>query len=246
MENVLGVDGVFTIINGTEPKAANPLKEPEEKDAESEYRYTRLHQDYLDHLNKWNEKNIRACSRMKLAYKDNTLVEMKNMNSAKKMWEKLAKFNQSDKSILRTALRQLSRASLSDHKSVQEYGDFIKKQAQDCTNTGKTIEDWMLRNFFSQGLSPELEAYIIPREQLTEENDKDLDLNDMIKSIVEYGTRVKDQEVEKKVVVQRVKNASRDDKGKRNRSKQDKNKDKKNRKNQQNKKKMQDLRCQES
>lgn len=63
----------------------------------------------------------------------------------------------------------------------------------------------MLKNFFTQGLNSDLEAYIIPREQLAEKNDKDLTLNEMIKALVKYETRMKDQDSEAKVLAQSAK-----------------------------------------
>lgn len=63
----------------------------------------------------------------------------------------------------------------------------------------------MLRIFPVQGLNSDLEAYIILREQLTEENNKDLILDEMIKALIEYETGVKDQDSEIKFLVQNAK-----------------------------------------
>lgn len=59
-----------------------------------------------------------------------------------------------------------------------------------------------------------MKIYIISREQIEEENSKDPILDEMIKSLVEYETRMRNQETEAKVLAQKVKNAKKSDKGK--------------------------------
>lgn len=144
---------------------------------------------------------------------------------------KLKKFNLPDNIIFRTVQRQFSRAGQSEHKSVYGYGPLTKKAAQDCTNTGKNIDDRMLKNFFTQGLNADPEAYIIPREQITEDNGKTLTLDKMIKAHVEFETRMKDQESESNAIAQRVaaKNSYRNIDG-RDKAKDSNKKDKKKKK----------------
>ena len=158
------------VVDGSEVKPSNPPTKPNgDPDYDVIERYERRLQDFEDKVAKWEYKNLKACGRIKLACADGTLVEVKDMYSAKEVWEKLKKFSLPDKFLLRAAQKQLSRASQSEHKSVYEYGAYIKKAAQDCVNAGKKVEDWALRNFFTQGLNADLEAYIIPREQIAEE-----------------------------------------------------------------------------
>lgn len=116
-----------------------------------------------------------------------------------------------ESSRLKIAFTKFIEASQSNHKSIQEYGTYIKNAAQEIEDIGSEykLDDWMLRATFVCGLSFEYEMYLLRFEQMAK---TPLPLDDMIWILVEYEERIKHRKREEKGRTQRNRK-----KGKKNR-----------------------------
>lgn len=101
--NILWVDGIMKIVDGSEKKPSKSPTELEEKYDKSVERYEKQFQDFQNWVAKWENKNLKANGRIKLACKEETLIEVNDIYMFSEVWEKLKKYNSSDKSIFRTA-----------------------------------------------------------------------------------------------------------------------------------------------
>ena len=201
MEHVLSVDGVLKVVNGKELKPIGPPKEPGEDASIDDVKWFRKQSDTYDKkLEKWEDKNEKACGRLKIACSQEALVEIQTMDSAKDIWDKLKKFDHPASTTLRIKWREFIKVSQSNHKSVQEYGAHVKRIAQECKNAGQEIGDWQLRNSFTAGLDPDYEQYILPIEQQFDDTPTPLSVDSMIKKLVDWESRRKDQEPETKAL----------------------------------------------
>ena len=76
------------------------------------------------------------------------------------------------------------------------------------------MDDWIMKTFFIQGLNSDLEAYTTPKKQPIEENNKDLTLNEMKKTLIEYKPKMKDQKSKTKILEMAKNNKKINDKAK--------------------------------
>lgn len=60
---------------------------PDSQDDDIVDRYERRHQDFNDRVSKCDTKNAKACGRIKLACKETTLVEIKDISSVDEVEE---------------------------------------------------------------------------------------------------------------------------------------------------------------
>jgi len=146
--------------------------------------------EYTTDVQHWEDRNDRASGIIGFSCEKGPRIHITKAESATKMWSILkAQYEQSDLTTLFLATKELTQTKQSDFKSIQDYADSLKQAAVKCSDTGKTIQPWMLSNLFLLGLNESLEPYIFGLIQSAKVNKSDLLIDDMTIALADHDKR---------------------------------------------------------
>ncbi len=178
--NALKVKGLWMIISEKLEKSASLSFDASTADKKK----------YITDVQHWKDRNDRASDIIDFSCEKRLRIHIIKAESVIKMWSILkTQYEQSNLIILFLTIKKLTQTKQSNFKFIQNYANSLKQVVVKCSDIEKTIQSWMLSNFFLLDLNESLESYIFDLIQSIKINKFDLLIDDMTIVLVDHDKR---------------------------------------------------------
>ncbi len=145
---------------------------------------------HITDVQHWEDRNHRVSDIIDFSCEKKFRIHIFKVDNVTKMWSILkTQYEQSNLITLFLTIKELTQSKQSNFKFIQNYADSLKQVAIKCADIEKTVESWMLSNFFLLDLNESLESYIFDLIQSVKINKFELLIDDMTIALIDHDKR---------------------------------------------------------